>query len=191
MNVNVKKGTAGRKRRLAGWTLLVLGLLVTAVLGWSWSRRAYSVGGAWGFELANGQVRCILYPGANISGDSGVLLHGESERFLRLRTRRSVVPVSNANKAWDLYVVSHFSLETAGVVMSQHWNFVLWPLPLMLWAEGGLLVRSGVVARRRAETGLCRGCGYDLAGLGAGAKCPECGREPGRKKRRQSALSEK
>ena len=30
--------------------------------------------------------------------------------------------------------------------------------------------------RRRAETGLCQGCGYDLRASWQSGRCPECGR---------------
>ncbi|MGH7132664.1 MAG: hypothetical protein ACREJO_12030 [Phycisphaerales bacterium] len=51
----------------------------------------------------------------------------------------------------------------------------LWPFALASLLGGGWLVWSGRRARRRAMTGLCLKCGYDLAGLAAGAPCPECG----------------
>lgn len=54
-------------------------------------------------------------------------------------------------------------------------TFVLWPVPLPLWALGAGMLRSGVLARRRA-LGFCRVCGYDLAGLCDEVVCPECGR---------------
>jgi hypothetical protein len=53
---------------------------------------------------------------------------------------------------------------------------VLWPLPLVLGGGGTMLLRSGIIARRRAITGLCRACGYDRAGLAASSVCPECGK---------------
>ena len=53
---------------------------------------------------------------------------------------------------------------------------VLWPIPLLLWTPAALLLRSGYRARRRAMTGRCSKCGYDLTGLGADAPCPECGK---------------
>ena len=39
-----------------------------------------------------------------------------------------------------------------------------------------MLVPGWVVRARRRRRGACVGCGYAMAGLGAGARCPECGK---------------
>ncbi|MGH7130657.1 MAG: hypothetical protein ACREJO_01770 [Phycisphaerales bacterium] len=54
-------------------------------------------------------------------------------------------------------------------------DVIMLPLVGASLLGGGWLVWSGRRARRRAMTGVCGKCGYDLAGLAAGSPCPECG----------------
>jgi hypothetical protein len=62
-----------------------------------------------------------------------------------------------------------------GTTDKKTWSFALWPLIVIFWIPGALLLRSGIVARRRNRIGTCRSCGYPLAGLIDHAPCPECG----------------
>jgi len=54
------------------------------------------------------------------------------------------------------------------------WNF---HLPLWMPLGASVLGSAGLfyVTRRGRRAGVCGKCGYDLRGLAAGAKCPECG----------------
>ncbi|MGH7133599.1 MAG: hypothetical protein ACREJO_16840 [Phycisphaerales bacterium] len=62
------------------------------------------------------------------------------------------------------------------VIGAKRLLFILpWPFALASLLGGGWLVWSGRRARRRAMTGVCVKCGYDLSGLGAESVCPECG----------------
>ena len=51
------------------------------------------------------------------------------------------------------------------IPMWMPWLLVAVPTMWLWWRD-----------RRRFAPGLCQRCGYDLAGLPAGAACPECGR---------------
>lgn len=51
-------------------------------------------------------------------------------------------------------------------------NLPLW-VPLAATTFGSALLFWSTRTRRRP--GLCPNCGYDLTGLAAGTKCPECG----------------
>ncbi len=56
------------------------------------------------------------------------------------------------------------------------WIVPLWPLVAALGTSAIVLFRLS----RPPRPGLCPSCGYDLAGLGKGARCPECGGVHGR-----------
>jgi len=183
---SVKRGGAGRKRRVTGWTLIALGLLVAGV--W-WAS------GWWGFgygavAIDRGRVG-VSY--TCINHEFG-FDHAHYKRFAEER-----------ENAWFLYEQQwsgqrciwtaechpghhRCPLESCNLVFvsrsvtlgdfdtSVEWVAPLWPIPLLFWAAGVPILRSGIVARRRAMAGNCAKCGYSLAGLGDGAACPECGK---------------
>jgi len=144
----------GRKRRLFGWTLIALGLLVAGA--WAWSlkwRLFYLTPQRTVFQLSGG---C-----AGVATSLSIQEHPRLHEGMVTESHRQPILWS-----WEFYA--------SGNMRS---IFVpLWPIPFVLWAAGVPLLRSGIVARRRADTGACGKCGYSLAGLGVDAKCPECGK---------------
>lgn len=64
-----------------------------------------------------------------------------------------------------------------GVVVQLDYYVVVpsWPAPVAIALTGWWFWRGGTKRLRGAIRGLCRRCGYSLAGLAVGAACPECG----------------
>jgi hypothetical protein len=84
-------------------------------------------------------------------------------------------------RGWDMRVVA-FAEDVGGTtnpkpgwIYPRCWAVALWPLPLPLVGAGVWIGWLGWRARRRQKRGACPKCGYSLAGIAAGAACPECG----------------
>jgi len=149
VNVNVNVKRIGRKRRAAGWTLLTLGVIVAGVWAASgWLR----------VEVDRRTFHVVV--------DSGLL------------TIQSGPPAGRERPFLSPSQLSEWSWRIRDLINEQRpeVRLALWPIPLLLWTPAALLLRSGTLAQRRANTNACAKCGYSLAGLADGAPCPECGR---------------
>lgn len=174
----------GRKRRAAGLTLIVLGLLVAGVwaasgwwqLGHTSPRDAYSLSsGRFSGWTANFESLTDLEQGwyfkrlpAEVNAESWWWSGWQLQQDGSLMRRHT----AGVFQIWS----QQFQLTTLQI---SGFHVKLWPIPLLLWAAGVPVLRSGIVARRRAKTGQCGKCGYSLAGLAEGAACPECGKGAG------------
>ena len=185
VKVNVKR--AGRKRRVVGWGLLVLGVVVAGVWvasGW-WE---FGVGGRGGqVSVRHGmlvlrrdtrwdlELRAI---GAASEAKGWVWWEGRPTLRLPTTYDDDYEPLAD-RKWWKGIVYAHVYWPAQSTERLFHARLLIWPLFLFLCVPALTLLRPEFVAWMRVRAGLCDVCGYDLAGLGVGAKCPECGKGAG------------
>ncbi|MGH7131407.1 MAG: hypothetical protein ACREJO_05630 [Phycisphaerales bacterium] len=171
------KKKPGRKRRWAGWFLLVLGVLITGV----WGASAKWMVGFGSNNAVIGVTSGIV--GLNTFPSDPRL--PKPERGWSFGRSSSWHWLLESSPDWSrggdtsvntwLFTWSSRERQTGSSVFL---NVILWPIALVgLGSGAGLLQWDRYARRRRAMAGHCRKCGYDLAGLprGTGAPCPECG----------------
>lgn len=169
--------TTGRKRLACGAGLVVAGAGLAAAS--AWSRGRYTTVGAeghgyvWSVSLTSGLVQWSLQSGAIDTyhfGGGWEIGTPPSEGAWVWRTSSTAVQPMWSAWGWGWTLVNQrngWHRFAATPVL---------PFAIASLAVGSLLVRSGVSARRRVQSGLCLKCGYDLRGLKRRAPCPECGR---------------
>ena len=164
----------GRKRRVLGWMLLALGVVVAGV--WAASRW-WVLGrnrGSTYVSVERGMVMLVCQTYKSGRPDHWYARESQPPRGWAFYAE-VYPPVCPPFDQWDLGFVNGYTEDfgKTGLVWTR--RAVLWPVPLLLWFPGVMVLRSGIIARRRAITGKCRACGYDLSGTSASSPCPECG----------------
>ncbi len=71
-----------------------------------------------------------------------------------------------------------WEINWSAVWPDPYFSVPLWPAVLLSLLATAAAWRADLKYLRRVREGACAGCGYDRAGLAAGAVCPECGAAP-------------
>jgi hypothetical protein len=154
---------SGRKRRVSGWSLLFLALLTFSA--WLTS--------GWGAFVINTGHICIRFQyGLMVTDWYSLARSGPLTTWYPFR------PL--AEPTWQMWrwgdQYDSYTEPSGRLVEVPNFAMPGWLLPVLLTGAGVPFLRWGIVARRRARTGLCPACGYDMRGLTDGVRCPECGK---------------
>lgn len=186
---------AGRRRIWSGWLLLACGLVIASV--WVLSGR-YSFRRVWFHEFMNRSVR-VEHGVVEVCAVDRRLWNRERSLMPDALTD---LPQFGEPLAVNEWTTPEGGWQWAGTLMgysqmggrtltglatidfarpsfqgTTKFAMVLWPIPLVMLAAGGMMLWLGKKAAR-IGAGCCLGCGYDLKGL-EGTACPECGKGKG------------
>ena len=126
-------------------------LLLVVWIGNGWWNAEFLFGGHFGIMVNRGAVEWVRFP--------------PNAPPLATRLRLDVaaaidltpwIETSRFGKGWDV-------------------TMPLWPASLLSLLATAAAWRGDAKYLRRVREGACPACGYDRAGLAAGAVCPECG----------------
>ena len=183
LKVKKKEKTRGRRRWVVGWVLVVAAVVLAGAvcLVWGYLGRTQYANGTWRWIVRSLDGRSVELRVVN-------LFPAETPEEARSRGHTAdYVPPSRVDKPywsgewvrsdsrvwqWLVQRLDQESFDAKGFGV----NFNVWSVPAVVGGVGiAVLLWSGRVMRR-VRAGCCKGCGYDLAGLGVGAVCPECGK---------------
>jgi hypothetical protein len=178
----------GRKRRVLGWALAMIGLVMAGVWFASGLYCPRFTVGDYKVAVHRGLFHVLVLPPytpPTTAVASPWTLHQKIEDERRKRVDQSWAKIARGDEqpGWD------WKLRKQPADLIRNLAFIApesvlltmpaWPIPLVFWFAAALLLSSGVIARRRRWVGMCGACGYSLAGLAVGAPCPECGKGVG------------
>ncbi|MFT3683977.1 MAG: hypothetical protein QM783_03445 [Phycisphaerales bacterium] len=177
MRARTKSGRrAGRRRLAAGWVFLVLAVMSFAAwVGSIWVETTWSRG-EWTVQCGHGVLAVYRELPSSMPAFRFVRLEPSPVWWIGVE-RRTNNTATNLCTDVRLGICGgyHLTSTVRGVFDSRCVMVLLYPFAIAAGICGVLMVRSGRRARR-VSGGLCERCGYDLAGLGAGVGCPECGK---------------
>jgi len=145
------------------WRLCQGVLLALAAYAFAW----WALLGINGFDSA----MPVVGPGAFFQVHRGVMYWGHADCKITLGWLFS-------NRSGD-GLVTHPRITIRWIdwtlVQMLGYLIVIPALAIVLIKRSRALLAWKSLSRRRARIGICQSCGYDRAGLAAGAVCPECG----------------